>query len=751
MGRNTGVSLRSATQLLWAVPALAMLMLVITLIPADLWRAPANDAVYSGFDPNIIFTSAGGLGVVRASQDAIDMTAAQSSNPSANLATTLRRNLNASIDVTVYQTDQAVEPFRIGFWSPWTTSGFFIAFGPGPLNAVTADTIVNGAPGPTLIGGDIVDSTVLGHYQLGKSYRVAFSADRAGENISAAVAGDGVNAQASLNSAKSPAIFTNVQLSLTASASSLEGTSHVALTNYTLTLPHEPSWASSVHDAVASGLVIALTLLGILAVAVTAIKRRRIFSGPIARTRIRLPWLVFVAVGLYLVGNVLLFPLGAHPFDFGDEKLYAYVARAYGPSQLFFLPDVTSLASIWGGVPYVEAAFPYGPVVAYLFTGIGWLNSLLFAGGGIFGLASAQLGYVIKSVNVLFGLADAALIYAIMREIKVSQGWSRVAAALFLFNPAVWFSMSIWGQTHVISLFLVLAAVLMAEKHLPFWAWLALAAACLTRPQMVVFGLLLGIVFLRKFSWRENLSALSWTVIVTFVLLTPLTLATSPSLPVDIMLHNFHVQEAGGNQTVLTTVSQDAYSLWPLITYLVGGVSGVQRVFTPSSTLLLGSATYQQVSQVLTLAVMLVISAALLLRKRAGFESGAYLPLVALGITSFLMLLTGIVATHFLLALPFLLLCRPRMSPIAYFYVATIWTITTFVPMFGDLGVVLSGRDYPLLAHSAITRFFVTLYSWDRFITLGVVANICAVIWLALLTFRTPAAPAAVQPPAAAG
>ena len=47
-----------------------------------------------------------------------------------------------------------------------------------------------------------------------------------------------------------------------------------------------------------------------------------------------------------------------------------------------------------------------------------------------------------------------------------------IAAGLFLFNPAVWFSMSVWGQTHVFSLFLVLLAVLLAEKRLPLWACL---------------------------------------------------------------------------------------------------------------------------------------------------------------------------------------------------------------------------------------------------------------------------------------
>jgi hypothetical protein len=252
-----------------------------------------------------------------------------------------------------------------------------------------------------------------------------------------------------------------------------------------------------------------------------------------------------------------------------------------------------------------------------------------------------------------------------------------------------------------------------------------------------VFGLLLGIVFLRKFSWRDNLPAISWTVIVNFVVWAPLTLATSPSLPVDVLLNTLHVQEAGGNQSVLTTVSQDAYSVWPLVTYFLHGSTGVLRAFTPSSSIVVGGLTYQVLSQIVTVAAMLVVCAALL-RKRATIEPGGYIPTVALGVTAFLMLLTGIVATHFLLALPLLILCRPWMNPTAFWFVVVTWTITTFVPMYGDMGASITVIDYPLLApeRNAVTHFFVSLYSWDRFITTGVVANICALIWLGWLALR---------------
>jgi hypothetical protein len=747
-----------AKALSWGVPALALLMLGLTLTPAGVWKAPSTDAVYRGFDPNLVYTNDGGGGSVQVSSNYIDISAPAKSNPSANLATTLLQKLKAELDVTVLLNNEAGQPLRIGIWSPWTGDGYLLVFGPAPQNLITAQTISNGAPGPSLIGGDVVGSTTLGSYRLGSSYHLAILLDRSAGRITASVLGDGINSTAYLVAGDAPRLFGNVQASLTASAIGGEGTSDTVLRNYRLTLPHQRWWASKVDDPIAKTLLVFLAFMGVLAVAAAVATMgsevvRSVLGAighPFALRRRGLV-LVGAAIGAYLVGNALLFPLGGHPFDMSQEKLYAYVARAYGPAQLYYLPNVVSLARILSGVPYFESAFPYEPVSAYLSTTTGWLNSLLTAGGGTFRLDDVRLEYVIKALNVLFGLADGLLIYAILRRLGTSTRWSLTAAGLFMFNPATWFSMSVWGQTHVFSLFLVLLAILLAEKRMPLGAWLALMAAVLTRPQMVVFGLLIGIVLVRKFSWRENLSALSWTGVLAFLALVPFTLATGPSLPVDILLNNFHVQEAGGNAAALTTVSQDAYSVWPLVTYLVNGASGTARAFTPSSTLLVGTLTYQRLSQILTVAALLAVAGALLARRRTNAEPGGYLPLVALGIASFLMLLTGIVATHFLLALPFLLLCRRWMGGVAYYYVAVVWTITTFVPMYGDMGVAINSHAYPLLApaNNALTKLAVELYSWDRFITVSIVANICAVVWLAVVAFR-PSSSARVATPSPA-
>ena len=268
-------------------------------------------------------------------------------------------------------------------------------------------------------------------------------------------------------------------------------------------------------------------------------------------------------------------------------------------------------------------------------------------------------------------------------------------------------------------------------------AWLALIASCLTRPQMLVFAVLLGIVVLRKFGLRANLVALSWAFVVTFLLLLPLTFASSPSLPVDLIINNFHSQEAGGNDPTATTVSQGAYSIWPLITYLTEGQSGLQRIYAPSLDHLIGPLSYQRASQILASAAVVLVAMLLLVRRRERLERGGYIPAVAVGITAFLMLLTGIVSTHFLLPLPFLLLCRRWVDPIPYLFVAVIWTITTLVPMFGDMGVILTSGNLLLApAYKPITEFAIHTYTWDRFITAGVTANILALIWLGWLAIR---------------
>ena len=113
----------------WGIPALAGLMLALTLMPAQVWKAPADDASYSGFDPNVIFTSStSSSGSADVSRDAVKILA-EGSTVGLNFATTQLQKLSASFVVSISNNQGASEPFRIGVWSPWTGSGEFLVFG----------------------------------------------------------------------------------------------------------------------------------------------------------------------------------------------------------------------------------------------------------------------------------------------------------------------------------------------------------------------------------------------------------------------------------------------------------------------------------------------------------------------------------------------------------------------------------------------------------------------------------------------
>jgi hypothetical protein len=722
-------------------------MLGILLMPGAVWRHPTNDAVYRGFDPKVIYGSSKGDGridgIVHVSSSRLLLTALPGSAPTANLVTTPLRKLLLSLDVIVLGDSQGSTPLRLGIWSPTARSGFFVAFTPGPLGAITAESVQNGSLGHTLLGGETFSRQFLGSYQVGKAVHLDLSLDKDRGTVVARVSSASESTEVRTTSAELPALFNSVRVSATAAAASSAGTSTVLLENYVVTLPHERFWADRADDKRAFIVLLMLGGLGgavMLTGFVPRVRKREIPPIPLVigwiqrpRTLIspRVALIAGVVIVGYLIPNLLFFALGGHPFDMANERLYAYVAANSGLAQLYYLPSLVSFPAIWGGVPYSDASFAYEPTLAYVFAVSGWIARLALSPAS-FAPVSLPLEHIIKAVNVVFGLADGVLIYLILKQLKLSKRSSTIGAALFLFNPAVWFSMSVWGQTHVISLFFALAAIWLAERGHSIGAWTLLAAAVLTRPQILVLGFLLGLVFLRKFPPRVNINAISWTIITVFTLLFPFTLAISPSLPVDVMANVFHLQEVGGDEPQLTTVSQDAYSIWPLITYAAKGASGLNRSFTPSQEFLVGHLSYLRVGQILTVAVLLILAGLILFQRRWTQAPGAYLPLVAIGMTSFLMFTTGLVATHFVLALPFLLLCRKWLDKLAYFFIAAAWTVTTFVPMYGDMGNVIAHLDYPLLKPSSnpITLFFVHLYQWDRFITLGTVANILVLIWL---------------------
>ena len=757
------------------VTFVALLLLLLMLVPAAAWRQPEDDAVYHGFDPNLIYVDRKGTAAnddtVVLSRSTLKLTALPNSEPTVDLVTTPFKKLNLSFAVEILKGSGATSSLRLAVWSPETSTGYLVDFGPSPQNVVSAQLIRDGLAAQTLIGGSVIKRQVLGSYVPNKIYRFEIALDKqigrllvrvtsAGSRFEReqsrpsrvtyrtppgkSLAGD-ETWQASVTAREAPSLFGSLRLTVTISSSSLgKGTqiNQFLIKDYTLTVPHQKWQVSKINDSRVTIFLICLLILAGMVVAarlgshiVDTVHQRfaknnqsvssRHKSSRVATTSTLLALMI---VGAYL--NVQLFGLGSHPFDITSEENYAYIGATYGPSELYFLPNTVTLVT-WNGVPYHESVFPYQQGTAYLSTLIGVVYRQLSSGPRDLQINIKRLEFIIKAANVAFILADSLVIYAISLQVGITRGLSLLASGLFLFNPAVCLSASVWGQTHVISIFPILVAILLAERQKIVGAWVALGIAMLTRPQELVPAFVLGVIFLRKFPLRNNLPAIALSIALIELIISPFTLSISPSTPLDVLSNQLFVHEAGGNEHIWNIVSYDAYNVWTIVSRYAGGAYGLNRFHFDSGAALILGISYTRISELLVM-LLVILACSMILMGKIDVKSSNYFALLAWVVTGFLVLKTGLAGTHFLMGLPFIILSQGALRKVNYFGVVGIWTITTFISMYASLGHSIS--QMPAWAqtlhqsHNVVTRLVMDLHGLDAFITLSALANI--VVWV---------------------
>ena len=715
--------------------AASVLALGLMLIPGIAWRHPAVDQVYAGFDPNLIYTDPTGqgsvAGTIQVSPRSLQMVAVRQSMPTATLATTPLQRFTASMDVVI--SSRGAGAFRVGIMSATAGAGAFLAFGGAPGYPVEVVTVQRAGVRQTLIGGELQVRARLASYAPGRPYHVEFVVDKVAGVIAAASADQHIR----LTTAEIPDLLRSVRLSLNASVLPVMDPMSAGITNYALTLPHDWSGPNKVGDFRTRALVLVCLVLGGLALASQAYRVRwaRIaYLGDILRwvrrTIRRLPWktlaIVVLLVGGLVLVNVASFGLGNHPYDMLAEKIWGYTAAQYGPDQLYYRPGTVSMATITAGSPYHDASFAYEPTLAYVFLAAGWIGRWF----GSITLNGSALEYVIKTINLLFILADGALIYSILRVFRLSPRTSLLGAALFVLNPIVWFSASVWGTTQVISAFFLFAAILAAEREQPTLAWLALALGALTRPQMLVATLVLAIVFGRRFSLRRSAVGIALAAVIVFLFLTPFSVKIAPSLPSDFMLHVLGFVTTTND----TSVSAQAASIWPLATLVLAHQHGLARMIFPAATQLGGGVSYGTAGLLLLASAVAIAIGRML--SRGVSTAAAYLPALAFAMMALVMFQTGITATHFVLVLAVLVLCMKVFGRLLYATAIGVLTITTFVMMVGSVEVALLYGHYESFpihpGHSVLARALLQLSVNDLALTVGVLLNLAVLIALLL-------------------
>lgn len=533
-----------------------------------------------------------------------------------------------------------------------------------------------------------------------------------------------------------------VNLSVTSEGEN--GTASAILSDFVLSLPHWNGYGVKIQDRRADWMVIGLSVVGSILLGLMAVPpARRAWrelkgwaKGRAVSVRVT-PATVVIgsAVGAYLVANAAIANLSGATNNLTNDAINARIAFKYGVGDVYFLPFTEAYrAVVWGGVPYVSGSFVVGPLMAYLGLATSWLYHV-FLIGPTDQFDATRLGLVMKWFNMAFAVANAWLIFQILRNFQVSRRVAAMGAAFYLFNPAVWLLTSLWGTTHSQSVFFLLGAIWSAQRRNPLGAWLFLACAALSRAQLYVPVAIMALVLVKVFPIGANIRGLACTIVAAFIVLTPLSLSVSPSLALDNVRYLSRVQNQSDPDVESNeNVSGFAYSLWPLVTRQAQGALGRARFAVTQNTRVFGGVTYRELSNLLSLGAVVVIVLLVAARRNARLFDSAYLCLVSASLFLALYLKTGSESAHFSLLLPLVVTLWKPLPRWQYFGIVGSLTLVVLVTSFAHYSSAIAGvpKLEPIMHWStnSVTRFFANLYGKDWFITLGVLLNGYAIAFI---------------------
>jgi Gpi18-like mannosyltransferase len=236
----------------------------------------------------------------------------------------------------------------------------------------------------------------------------------------------------------------------------------------------KPSYATPSQTLVATALVF---ISGVIFLVVCALLFMRGSQGAVeedVRTWPTLLLVIALAAALRII-TAAIFP--GYSSDISCFKGWAIAAYENGPS-----------------VFYTSGMFAdYPPGYMAVLWALGFIRSVfnIEAGGALFTL-------IIKLPSILAEVGLALLAYRVASR-RIGRSFGLLCAALLLFNPAMFFNSSVWGQIDaILSLFIALALwFLVDERYIPAAAMYALAV--IFKPQAIMFAPVIGLAYVYAF------------------------------------------------------------------------------------------------------------------------------------------------------------------------------------------------------------------------------------------------------------
>ncbi|MBI2600725.1 glycosyltransferase family 39 protein [Candidatus Daviesbacteria bacterium] len=168
---------------------------------------------------------------------------------------------------------------------------------------------------------------------------------------------------------------------------------------------------------------------------------------------------------------------------------------------------------------YYRDFFTNNPIgFFYVLWFIGLVKTILFPSLSFF---SKDYDLLLKFPSNLADILTGIFIYLIVKK-RLGNGWGILGFIFYVFNPAVFFNTSIWGQYDgLATLFLVLSSYILLFRNNPELSIVPFAVALTLKPQAIAFGPALLIIIVTHHKFLRWIKTILYFIITVTIIYFP--------------------------------------------------------------------------------------------------------------------------------------------------------------------------------------------------------------------------------------
>lgn len=299
---------------------------------------------------------------------------------------------------------------------------------------------------------------------------------------------------------------------------------------------------------------------------------------------------------------------------------------------------------------------PLGGLYAFWFMGI--IKQNLFPS---IDFLSHDFDFLLKIPANIADIFSGFLIYKIIKK-RINERWAIIGFLLYVFNPAIFFNSSVWGQYDGLStVFLILGTYLLLTKRLPSLSVISFTISWAIKPQTIAFLPIVILFFLHSYPFGKNIRFLIISFITALIVYVPFF----PSNPLSGIIYvNF------GSANLFNCTSCFAFNFWGIF----GNWQDDRISFLHMPLIYWGVLLY--------LLTLLIIA----FRKNISkfYTEPTFYLLATIFITGFFTFLTRMHERYIFSALPFLLLSfillRSKILGLMFFLISFLNFINLYLP-----------------------------------------------------------------------